>query len=545
MRPGVGIEAVEVGVARRWRRWTLGLCAVALVSLSAASAAHAADRIYWSNFENDTIAWTNLDGSGGGGTVNTGDAMVDGPMGLTIDPAHGRIYWANWASHMGMTISYANLDGSGGGDLQISGDVIHGPHGLAIDPTDGPYGTLYWPNHDMEGEMASSISRVRLNDTGTGGVGQDLPIADATLDEPRGMMIDPETGRIYWANFAAGFGMSISYANLDGSGGANLIDDIGAFPEAPEPPDEPRGPEGTAIDPATGKIYWSDFGQRHLIQYANANGTGISALNTDGAGAHGVHGVAIDPQTNRIYWANWYSNGIGWANLDGSGGGDLKLDAPATMVNRPNLPSILKQPAATAPPTVSGGSEPGAKLTCSPGTWAGDVIESLMYRAPQGDSSYRWTRDGANLPGSSGTSITATVEGKYRCLMTAGNAAGSTTQASAAHVVKATPPPPPSNEFTFGKIKRNRTHGTAKVAVELPGPGVVKISGSHLQRFSKHPAAPGEASLKVKPRGKVKRTLLRRGKATVRPRVTFTPTGGDANTLSERVELIEKRKIKR
>ena len=62
MRPGVGIKAVEVGVARRWRRWMLGLCAVVLVSLSAASAAHAADRIYWSNFGNDTIAWTNLDG---------------------------------------------------------------------------------------------------------------------------------------------------------------------------------------------------------------------------------------------------------------------------------------------------------------------------------------------------------------------------------------------------------------------------------------------------------------------------------------------------
>ena len=75
--------------------------------------------------------------------------MVNGPMGLTIDPAHGRIYWANWANHIGMTISYANLDGSGGGDLAISGATIAGPHGLAIDPTDGPYGdVLAQPWHD-------------------------------------------------------------------------------------------------------------------------------------------------------------------------------------------------------------------------------------------------------------------------------------------------------------------------------------------------------------------------------------------------------------
>src|SRR6188472_324327 len=168
--------------------------AVAIAALLIVPVAQGADRIYFSNFTANQIAWANLNGSGGE-TVDTTGATVKGPMGLTIDPAHGRIYWANWANHSGTTISYANLDGSGGGDLAITGAPIAGPHGLAIDPADGPYGTLYWPNHDME--MASSISRVQLNDTGTGGVGQDLPIADATLDEPRGMMIDPATDRVY------------------------------------------------------------------------------------------------------------------------------------------------------------------------------------------------------------------------------------------------------------------------------------------------------------------------------------------------------------
>ena len=126
--------------------------------------------------------------------------------------------------------------------------------------------------------------------------------------------------------------------------------------------------------------------------------------------------------------------------------------------------------------------------------------------------------------------------------MTAANAAGPTTRASAPHHVGTTPPPPPSNEFSFGKLKRNRTHGTAKLAVELPGPGEVDLAGSHLQPTSKHPTAQGETLLKVKPLGKTKRALLRRGKASVRPEVTFIPTGGTANTLSERIKLVEKRK---
>ena len=155
MRPDLNSTVADgAAPARRPRGRLLGLglgLLIALAALFAAPAAHAADRIYWSNFETDTITWANLNGNGGGGTVNTGDATVDGPMGLTIDPAHGRVYWANWANHMGTTISYANLDGSGGGDLDITGPAtIAGPHGLAIDPTDGPYGTpvLAQPRHD-------------------------------------------------------------------------------------------------------------------------------------------------------------------------------------------------------------------------------------------------------------------------------------------------------------------------------------------------------------------------------------------------------------
>ncbi|MEZ5155074.1 MAG: Ig-like domain-containing protein [Solirubrobacterales bacterium] len=400
----------------------LGLCLVALFFLIAAPRAHAADRVYWSNYDSNSIAWADLNGDGGGGTVNTTGATVDGPMGLTLDPSRGLVYWANWGGDSGTTISYARLDGSGGGDLAITGATVDAPHGLAIDPTAGPYGTLYWPNH-----VVDKISWAQLDGSG-GGVGGDFDIANATVDEPRGTMIDPLTHRVYWSNFSGGTGMSISYANLDGSGDGDVIE-IGPLGE---------GPEGTAIDPLTRKIYWSDFGQRHLIQFANLDGTGVSTLDTTGAATKGVHGVAIDPDRGRIYWANWNGPSISSAALDGSGGQDLNTSG--APISKPNLPAILKTPAATAPPEVSGGAQPGTALDCSAGTWAGDSIEALMYRAPEGSLSYRWTRDGADLPGAGSDSITATEDGTYRCVVTATNAAGSTSISSAPHLVDGTPP---------------------------------------------------------------------------------------------------------
>ena len=426
MRIGRGDNprAMRTEARPRHRRRLLGTgAALLLVLLALPATAHAGDRIYWSNYETDSIAWADLNGDGGGGAVDTTGATIDGPMGLAVDPSRGLIYWANWGGDTGRTISYARLDGTGGGDLAIAGATIDAPHGLAVDPTAGPYGTLYWPNH-----AADSISWAELDGAG-GGTGGDFAIATATVEEPRGMMIDPLTDRLYWSNFADGAGTTISYVDLDGSGDGDMID-IGPLG---------AGPEGTAIDPATRRIYWSDFGQKHLIQLASLDGTGVSTLNTTGARTRGVHGVAIDPDSRRIYWPNWYSDGIAFADPDGTGGANL--DTSGTAVSRPNLPVILKRPAATAAPQISGGTEPGSTLSCAPASWAGDVIEALAYRAAE-SISYRWTRDGADLPGASTDTITADAAGTYRCHVTASNAAGATTADSGGHAVVAPRPAP-------------------------------------------------------------------------------------------------------
>ena len=105
----------------------------------------------------------------------------------------------------------------------------------------------------------------------------------------------------------------------------------------------------------------------------------------------------------------------------------------------------------------------------------------------------------------------------------------------------------PSNEFSFGETKRNKRSGTAKLEVILPGEGEVAMEGSKVKPVSVdvNPStrASGNAitvSLKVKAKGKAKKKLKTKGKAKVGIEVTYTPTGGDPNTLDKRLKLKKK-----
>jgi sugar lactone lactonase YvrE len=102
--------------------------------------------------------------------------------------------------------------------------------------------------------------------------------------------------------------------------------------------------------------------------------------------------------------------------------------------------------------------------------------------------------------------------------------------------------PPPSNQFTFGKLKRNRRKGTAKLTVKLPGPGGLTLASKLVKPSSKQVSGAGETKLAIKPKGKAKRRLTKTGKTTLKVIVTFTPTGGDANGMTKTVKL--KRKLR-
>ncbi len=353
----------------------------------------ARERVYWTH--DNSISFVNLDGSGGGDLTTTG-ATVNDPEGVALDPAAGKIYWAN---HGNSSISYANLDGSGGGDLNTTGATVSYPIGVALDPAAGK---IYWANI-----IANKISYANLDGSGGG----DLVTTGAAVQEPEGVALDPAAGKIYWANTG---GKSISYANLNGTGGSNL-NTIGATVNQPL---------GVALDPAAGTIYWLNF--ENSISYANLNGTGGRDLITKQVEAWGV---ALDPAAGRIYWADANgSNSISYADLDDVGGGNL-----AVPYHENHFLALLKLPAAVGAPAVT---RSGSVLSCSRGAWAADLVGSFLYRAPR-SFAYRWSVNDAAIPGATASTYTPSAPGDYRCRVTASNVAGGALQTSAPYKVAA------------------------------------------------------------------------------------------------------------
>ena len=94
---------------------------------------------------------------------------------------------------------------------------------------------------------------------------------------------------------------------------------------------------------AGGRVYWANDGSTtSRISFANLDGSGGGDL----AGATGgaPRGVAIGVAAGKVYWTkpgNTATDGrISFANLDGSGGGGGYLNTTGATVNHPNAAAI-------------------------------------------------------------------------------------------------------------------------------------------------------------------------------------------------------------
>jgi DNA-binding beta-propeller fold protein YncE len=520
----------------RWPRILTAIVAVlASYATLAAALACAADRVYWSN-AGGRISYANLDGSGGGNVNTTGATSGVGNeyFGLAIDLATGKVYWANYnVGHPNEdAISYAALDGSGGGTLDTTGATVEAPVGVAIDSSTN---TIYWANSFG----ATAISYAALDGSGGG----NLNTSGATVSEPAGLAIDPAEGRVYWTNAS---GNKISYANLDGSGGGDLT--ISGPPTV-------NKPEGVAIDPAASRIYWADRGAGK-ISWASLDGSGGEDINTSGATAEEPTGVAVDPEAGRIYWGNFKGatdKKISYAGLDGTGGADLNIEG-AIETGAFSFPALLKAPNGSGAPSVSGGTTTGSTLSCSQGSWAADVDSEFLFRAPQ-SYAYSWQRDGADLPGASGTTLVASEPGLYSCRVAAANVAGSASQTSAQVQVSSESSRPsgsakPSNDFTIGRVKKGKlsltlaSAGAVRVIAIVPRHKKKRRGIAPAIKPSTASGGPGAILVRLKLTRFAKATLKRTGRLTFSARVTFTPTGGEAKTKTATLKL-RGRRVKR
>jgi DNA-binding beta-propeller fold protein YncE len=405
-RPGPGLFPAVSAV--------IVLALIGVLALGAT--AGASELVYWNNYgaDPDNVAFAGMDG-GGGGVLNTGSQVVEGPEGMAYDTAGNRLFVTNETGTNGQVLAI-NLDGSGAAPFTAPGATIEEPEGVAVDPTRG---LIFWENVDTE-----TISWAKLD----GSAGGTLNTTGATLDSPCcRIAVDPSGGRVYWVNTGPSPD-TIGYANLDNSGGGGQLNLTGSTVEP--------GGEGLAVDSAAGRLY---FLGGEKIGFANVNGTGGGDVPTGSGIFNGTWGLGFDPSKSTLYWGNESNgadertNAIGFVNLSGIGGGISPVTAP---VDNPQDPVIIKSPSGTGAPTLARDSKNRAALSCTQGTWAGDFAGGFVYQAPR-SFAYQWARNGAPVGGATAATFGATSAGQYTCAVTATNQAGTGVQTSAAINVKA------------------------------------------------------------------------------------------------------------
>lgn len=390
----------------------LGLVALLLI----VPGARAAETILWNNYSGDpdTIGFANIDGSGGG-TLNLGGQAMEGPEGMAYDTVTNKLFVAAYSTNKIIAI---NLDGSGATSFTAPGAPVAVPEGLTLDPVTR---MIYWIN-----TATDTISWARL-DGSAGGV---LSTTGADVNGGYRLALDPVGGRVYWTISGPGPGSSIvvNYANVNNTGGGTLNIAGAALAE---------GSNGLAVDPAGNRLYWLN-NTTEGVSYASLAGGGGGNLNISGANFKGAYGLAIDPALSRAYWANYgqgelKTGAIGFASLSGGGGG---INIAAGPVDGPQDPIVLKSPSGSAAPAITRAKNSRSSLTCSTGTWGADFPGSFVYQAPR-SFAYQWGRNGTAIAGATSSTLAAKSAGKYSCVVTAANQIGSAAQISAVANVKA------------------------------------------------------------------------------------------------------------
>ena len=113
----------------------------------------------------------------------------------------------------------------------------------------------------------------------------------------------------------------------------------------------------------------------------------------------------------------------------------------------------------------------------------------------------------------------------------------------------------PSNLFTVGAAALSSSKGSATLTLDLPGPGLVKaVATANLPagaakritvaKLTRRAARAGRLKLTLKPSKAALRHLRRRGKLRTSVKLTYTPTGGSARSVTPKVTLKLKRKTR-
>lgn len=159
-------------------------------------------------------------------------------------------------------------------------DAIHSILGLDLYGFDQ---TVYWADH---GALHSGIYSVKLDGTNF------RPVVSSGLTEPEDVAVDWVGRNIYITDASLD---KLVVCKLDGSICATLHSDI-------------HKPRAISVDPATGYLFWTEWGRSAGIYMSGMDGSDQMPIAT--TNLHWPNGLTYDSTTSRIYWADAKLNRI-------------------------------------------------------------------------------------------------------------------------------------------------------------------------------------------------------------------------------------------
>jgi YVTN family beta-propeller protein len=522
---------------------TLVASAAAFVAIAPAALGHNA---YVANEGSNTVSVINTQTD----TIVASIPVGNDPAGIAITPDSSRAYVTNFLAG---NVSVINTQANAVVGAQIA--LPSSPNLIAITP-DGShaYVTNQFP-------PSVSVLDTQINAV----VGAPIPVGSV----PIGVAITPDGGRAYVAN--------------SGSANVSVIDtQTNSVVGSPIP---------VGADPTT--IAMSPNGNRAYVARAPTPSPGAVAVidtqtNTVVGGQIPVGlnptGIAITPDGSRAYTANYYSNNVSVINLQTN----TIIGSPIAV--GPNPESIAITPDGSRAYVTNNGSNSVSAIDTQTNTVVGAPIvvgtspgrlaitpnqpPKASIHAPAKGLKATLKAGGSSDPdgqiatysfdfgdGKSAQTITPTAKHTYKkvALFTASLTVsdgegcpgslftGQTAYCNGSSVASVTRKVATTR---LGQLKRNAKNGTARLTVQVPGKGKLKLSGKGVIRqrspareatFAKAIKHKGAVKLRIKPKGKKARKLDRAGTVKVKVKVTFKPKGGDRNIQTRRVKLMKRR----
>ncbi|MEO6096111.1 MAG: hypothetical protein ABIW76_10600 [Fibrobacteria bacterium] len=270
------------------------VCVPWLTALPAAAAPQA--RIYWLEFTGLHSAFAD------GSDARTLVPLNDGPDGVAVDKAGGKVYWTNMGSGGKGSLQRADLDGSHVEYVVPKGGTNFGKQ-MQVDVA---HGKAYWS--DREG---LKIQRCNLD-------GSQNEVLISGVDHPVGMALDIAKGFFY---FSEKNGRTLKRAPMAmppaGQTAANRKDVETLISGLTAPID-------VAVDVPGGKIYWTDRDEGTVHRAGIEIPAGQTAatrkdIETLLRGLDTPIGVALDLESGKLFTTESGTGAVIRSNLDGTG----------------------------------------------------------------------------------------------------------------------------------------------------------------------------------------------------------------------------------